>query len=77
MNTKEMIAQLQRQRASIDKAIAALQELDGQPALSKSTPATTKNVGRAKGSLTEEGRERLRAAMKARWAVKKRASTKK
>jgi hypothetical protein len=71
---KEMIAQLQRQRASIDKAIAALEEIDGTgSSAAVAADKQAKAAPREKGTLTEEGRERLRAAMKARWAAKKKA----
>ena len=75
---KEIIRRLEHQRKSIDKAIAALHELDGsQPAVSEApaaaAPATQETAVR-KGTLSDEGRRRLAASMKARWAVKKKAS---
>ena len=74
---KNMIKTLEQQRNSIDRAIAALHELDGsEPAVSAPAPPTEsrKVTSAPRGSISDEGRRRLAAAMKARWAIKKKAS---
>ncbi|MEP6714161.1 MAG: hypothetical protein ABJC09_01225 [Terriglobia bacterium] len=71
---KEVVAQLERQSAAIDKALTALRELDGASA---AEPAAENPAGRpAKGRkrksrMSPEGRARLIAALKRRWASKK------
>jgi hypothetical protein len=66
-----IIAQLEQQKAAIDKALAALRDVDGiAPAKAAAAPATRK------GGMTPEGKERLVAALKKRWAAKKRAAKK-
>lgn len=65
-----IIAQLERQRTAIDRALVALREVDGRPAdePTVSTPATPK------GGMTPEGKKRLIKALKKRWAAKKAAA---
>ncbi len=65
-----IIAQLERQKAAIERALAALREVNGTPAdeLDVNAPATRK------GGMTPEGRKRLVKALKKRWAVKKAAA---
>jgi len=77
---KEAIAQLELQRAAIERALAALREIDGiAPQASAAEPvAPAARRGRppkakGKGRLSPEGRARLVAAMKRRWAAKKAA----
>jgi hypothetical protein len=74
---KDIIKRLQQQGSAIERAIAALRELEGQPASAPATPsAPAKSNGAVpRGSISDAGRRRLAAAMKARWAVKKRAGT--
>jgi len=76
---KDAIAQLEAQRASIERAISALREIDGitpsaarpvAPAVRRGRPPQAKR----KGHLSPEGRARLVAAQKKRWAEKKAAS---
>jgi len=64
---KGVIAQLERQRAAIERALSALRTLDGTdaPAQVSSAPVTRK------GGMTPAGRRRLSAALKKRWAAKK------
>ncbi len=65
-----IIAQLERQKTAIDRALAALREVNGTPAdePNLNTPATRK------GGMTPEGRKRLIKALKKRWAAKKAAA---
>ena len=67
---------LERQRAAIENALAALRAVGGAvPAAAE--PATSKKRNRPakrRRGITPEGRERLRNAMKRRWAVKRAAA---
>jgi hypothetical protein len=64
-----IIAQLERQKAAIERALAALEDVDGPPAEEPkvNTPATRK------GGMTPEGKKRLIKALKKRWAARKAA----
>jgi hypothetical protein len=72
---KSIIEQLEHQKAAIERALEALQEIEGMGSgTSASAPVPTKRRGRpAKktGGVTPEGRERLAEAMKQRWAAKR------
>jgi hypothetical protein len=77
----QIVASLEKQKQSIEKALAALRELDG-------TPAGMPRRGRPRGSgaaapaakqsrrgrISPEGRRRLAEAMRRRWAVKRAGS---
>ena len=68
----EVIQKLEAQKAAIDRALEALRAT-GTPA----APMGVRKRGRpAKGAprLTPEGRQRLRDAMKRRWAQKRTAA---
>jgi hypothetical protein len=69
-----IIMQLEQQKAAIDKALTALRDVDGI------APAETKQAPEApatrKGGMTPEGKERLVAALKKRWAAKKKGGKK-
>ncbi len=66
-----VISQLERQRAAIDKALAALRDVESDaPA---SVPTATEPAKR-KGGMTPEGKKRLIKALKKRWAAKKAAA---
>jgi hypothetical protein len=72
----EVIKKLEQQRIGIERALAALREIEGPAA---SVPATAPGPGRPrkarrKGGMTPEGRRRLSEALKARWAAKKAGS---
>lgn len=72
-----IVEQLEQQKAAIETALAALREVGGVGAAESGGSATAKKRGRPakrKGGVTTEGRERLRQAMKRRWAVKRAAS---
>ena len=68
---KGIIAQLERQKTAIERALSALQTLDGTelPAQVSSAPVTRK------GGMSPAGRRRLSAALKKRWAAKKAAAS--
>jgi len=72
-----IIQQLEAQKAAIDKALEALREVAGEVSAGSAPATVTTKRGRPakrKGGMTEAGRERLRQAMKKRWAVKRTAS---
>jgi hypothetical protein len=73
---KNIIAQLEKQKAAIERALAALRAAEG-PAEPVSTQAAAKPASapaKRKGRLTPEGRRRLAEAMKRRWAAKRTAA---
>jgi hypothetical protein len=72
-----IISQLEQQKAAIDKALAALREVDGAsaPAAAAAVPVSKGRATR-KGGMSPEGKERLIAALKKRWAAKKRSAKK-
>ena len=76
-----IIKLLEDQRAAIDRALGALREVEGgeptAPAKKRGRPAkkVVPPVTKKRG-MTPEGKERLVAALKARWAVKKAAAKK-
>jgi len=78
----DIITQLERQRAAIDRALAALRDIDGAgatPSAPKSAaeaPADTspRKPARRKVRFTPDGRRRLAEAMRRRWAAKRTAA---
>lgn len=79
MNLEVIVAELKKERDSIDRAIAALDRGGtGRAAVRRSRAATTKTasttprLGAKKGHLTAAGRKRLSELMKARWAARRR-----
>ena len=76
----QIIAGLERQKASIERALEALREVGegasaprrGRPRGSGAAPAAKKS---RRGRISPEGRRRLAEAMRRRWAVKRAAST--
>ncbi len=73
----EVIRKLEEQRAAIERALAALREVEGSGIETGSTaPAAAlaprgRGKAKRKGGMTAEGRRRLSEALKARWAAKK------
>ena len=74
---KNIIARLERQGHAIEKALAALRELEGQDRLVTAVTASIKpqKASRRRGTLTEEGRKRISEALRARWAAKRAAAS--
>lgn len=66
-----IIANLERQREAIDKALEALHEVSGTTHVAAKKTAAKKRRGRKRGGLTEEGRQRLSENMRKRWAAKR------
>jgi hypothetical protein len=68
-NVASTIDQLEKQRSAIDRAISALREIAGP---SGRTPtAAARDQSRPKRVLSPEGRRRIIAATKKRWAAKR------
>ena len=74
---EDIIARLERQRIKIERALSALRDEEGVVAPSPATTAVPERPAKAKrkGHLTPEGRARLVAALKKRWAAKKAAES--
>jgi hypothetical protein len=73
----DIISLLERQKTVIDKALDALRGLDrvdGNAPPASARTATPSPVTRKRG-MTPEGKKRLIAALKKRWAAKKAAQT--
>ena len=73
-----IIEDLKQQRDAIERAIAALNEIVGTGSAAATAQAKPQSQGRKtaprkRGGLTPEGRERLAAAMRKRWAAKRAA----
>ena len=68
-----IINQLERQKTAIERALKALNGIEGieAPAPSPAPPASAPAT--RKGGMTPAGRRRLSAALKKRWAAKKAA----
>ena len=74
---KEVIKGLEKQKTAIERALAALKEVDGtavESVPSAPAPARRGRPAKRKGGMTPEGRKRLSEALKKRWAVKRAAS---
>jgi hypothetical protein len=73
---KDIVAQLEKQKQAIEKALAALRDLGGgAPAPVKAAKrAYKRRAVKKRGGISEEGRKRLAEAMKKRWAVKRAGS---
>ena len=76
---KEVIKGLEKQKTAIERALAALKEVDGTvvesaPLAEAAAPARRGRPAKRKGGMTPEGRKRLSEALKKRWAVKRAAS---
>ena len=77
----EIIAKLEQQAKAIERALAALREVEGSAAgTSGSAPAAAPagagpRKATKKGGMTPEGRRRLSEALRARWAAKRTGSS--
>jgi hypothetical protein len=77
-SVNEVIKKLEQQRAGIDRALAALRDLEAPGEVTASSAASAPSPAPArgrpakrKGGMTAEGRRRLSEALRARWAAKK------
>ena len=69
----KIIAQLEHERAAIERALTALREIGGGKA-----PTTNGRKGRRRrGRLSPEGRRKIAEAARRRWAQKRAAEAKK
>jgi hypothetical protein len=76
-NFKDIITRLEKQKAAIDRALAALHEFDDGAVAESAVPRKTAAKKAAKKRvLSEEGRQRIADAARKRWAAKKKASKK-
>jgi hypothetical protein len=80
-NIEGIIAQLEQQKAAIENAISVLSELEGGNSAVTEVPKRGRPVKAAtpikkKRTLSEEGRKRIAAAAKKRWAAIHRAARK-
>lgn len=69
---KDVIARLEQQQSAIVRALAALRGMEGSVGES---PAAAAPAVKKRG-MTPEGKKRLIAALKRRWAEKKKAAKK-
>jgi Arc/MetJ-type ribon-helix-helix transcriptional regulator len=69
---RDIIVRLERQRKAIDRALAALREVDG----SETGNTTPRKKGPAKRTVSAEARKRMADAQRKRWAGKKKAQKK-
>ncbi|MGD1071541.1 MAG: hypothetical protein ABSB15_15480 [Bryobacteraceae bacterium] len=76
---KDVIAQLDRQKTAIERALEALREIGGidlAPPAPVKAQTKTRRKAKRKSRITPEGRKRLAEAMRARWAARRAASKK-
>lgn len=73
-----IIASLENQKSAIERALSALRDIESPGTLSAPAPAQKQTPARVaskqRGGITPEGRRRLAAAMKRRWAAKRTAA---
>jgi hypothetical protein len=75
----DIIKRLEQQAKAIERALAALRDVEGIESEAAPVAAAAQTEGspaKRKGGMTPEGKERLVAALKKRWAAKKRAAKK-
>ena len=74
----EVIKKLEQQRIGIERALAALRDIEGSGPDIAAPAAVAARRGprkaKRKGGMTPEGRRRLSEALKARWAAKRAGS---
>jgi len=74
---QDVIADLERQKAAIENALDALRTVAGGNGISSAAGPNLKKRGRPpkrRAGITAEGRARLAAAMRRRWAAKRTAA---
>jgi hypothetical protein len=74
-NFKEIISQLEKQKAAIERALSALREVEDTDRMEAPRRGRTKNA-REKRTLSAEARERISAAQRKRWAAVKKGTKK-
>jgi hypothetical protein len=71
---KGVIARLEQQHNAIVRALAALRGMEGS--MAAESPSSAPGATKKKRGMTPEGRARLIAALKRRWAAKKKTAKK-
>jgi hypothetical protein len=69
----DIIAQLERQREAIDRALEALRGIEGTAPVAKKRGRPPGKKGGGKRSMSAEGRARIAEATRKRWAEKRAA----
>ena len=73
---KDVVARLEKQKTAIDQALEALRGIDvvdGHKPGVEVAETVTSGGPKRRGGMTPEGRKRLSAALRKRWAAKKAA----
>ena len=74
---KDIIERLEQQKMAIERALSALRDIEGTGGDHSTRTSVVRPAGtKRKGGMTPEGRQRLVAALKRRWAAKKAAGRK-
>jgi hypothetical protein len=71
-DVQQIITDLERQRAAIERAIAALREITGSAAPTAKPPSAGA-AKKAARSISPEGKARIAEAQRKRWAAKRKA----
>ena len=78
MNLQTILTELKRERDHLNRAIAALEELDSSGAPSNRASSASKATSNGKGqgrNLTAAGRKHLSEMMKKRWAERRKKTS--
>jgi hypothetical protein len=78
MDTSSILKDLRAERVRIDRAISALEGLDGAGTLRVTVPSTQPAPVKARGRrrMSPAGRKRISMMMKARWAARRKQTAK-
>jgi hypothetical protein len=78
MDTEQILTDLRTERDRIDRAISALEGLDGTGTLKATAPGAQPAPAKARGRrrMSPAGRKRISMMMKARWAAKRKQAAK-
>ena len=78
MDTSSILKDLRAERVRIDRAISALEGLDGAGTLRVTVPSTPSAPAKARGrrKMSPAGRKRISEMMKARWAARRKGVAK-
>lgn len=69
MELERIVAELKQERGRLERAIAALEGVDGRaPIAKRRAAAATTSATKKRAGITAAGRKRLSEAMKRRWA---------
>jgi hypothetical protein len=72
-DVQQIISDLERQRAAIERAIAALREITGS-AVPTAKPPSSGAAKKAGRGISPEGKARIAEAQRQRWAAKRKAA---